>query len=150
MLIIRLNVKKQLSLYYRKSMQEPMKKLAYMFLIVGSLLAGANVVNAAEDGAKRKAKTRFVSCQEQTCQIKALIGDPDILLDGASKVEVNFSINEYNVITVNDIKTDNEALKKYIYSKLNGSRIHGNDVEMTNQTLKLLFRTEKQDIFVVY
>ena len=127
-----------------------MKKLAYMFLIVGSLLIGANVVNAAEDGAKRKAKTRFVSCQEQTCQIKALIGSPDIALKGSSKVEVNFSINEYNVITVNDIRTDNAELKQYIYSKVNGSRINGNDVEMSNQTLKLLFTTEKQEIFVVY
>jgi hypothetical protein len=127
-----------------------MKKLAYMFLIVGSLLMGANVVNAAGDGAKRKAKTRFVSCSEQTCQIKALIGSPDIALKGTSKVEVNFSINEYNVITVNEVKTDNEELKNYIYSKVNGSRIHGNEVEMTNQSLTIVFKSEKQEIFVVY
>ncbi|HVD98962.1 MAG TPA: hypothetical protein VNB90_12220 [Cytophagaceae bacterium] len=127
-----------------------MKKLAYMFLIVGSLLAGANVVNAAGDGAKKKAKTRFVSCSEQTSQIKALIGSPDLVLESTSKVEVNFSLNEYNVITVNDVKTDNADLKKYVYSKMNGNRIHGNDVDMKDQKITLVFKPEQQPIFSVF
>lgn len=126
-----------------------MKKLAYMFLLVGSLLVGANVVNAAGDGAKKKAKTRFVSCSEQTNQIKALIGNPEVLLDGSEKVEVNFSINEYNVITVNEVKTDNQELKNYIINKVNGSKINGNEVEMKNQTVSMVFRAE-ETVFTIY
>lgn len=126
-----------------------MKKLAYMFLLVGSLLMGANVVNAAGDGAKKKAKTRFVSCSEQTNQIKALIGNPEVLLDGSEKVEVNFSIDEYNVITVNEVKTDNQELKSYIISKVNGSKINGNEVDMKNQSVSMVFRPE-ETVFTIY
>ncbi len=127
-----------------------MKKLAYMFLIVGSLLVGANVVNAAADGAKKKAKTRFVTCSEQTNQMMALIGSPDILLNGTSKVEVNFNINEYNVITVNEVKSDNAELAKFVSSKINGTRIDGNEVQMKNQSLTLVFKTEQEEIYTVY
>ena len=128
-----------------------MKKLAFMFLLVGSLLIGANVVNAAGDGAKKnKAKTRFVTCSEQTDQIKALIGSPDILLDAASKIEVNFNISEDNTISVNEIKTDNVELEKFVFEKINGKRIEGNQVEMKNQTLSLVFKTGQADVFNVY
>ncbi len=125
-----------------------MKKLAYMFLLVGSLLLGTNVVNA--DGAKKKSRTKFVSCADQTCQIKALIGSPDIFLDRSSKVEVKFSINEYNVITVNEVNAENAELRNFVYNKMNGSRINGNEVEVKDQSLKLLFKPEVEEIFLVY
>jgi hypothetical protein len=128
-----------------------MKKLAFMFLLVGSLLIGANVVNAAGGGSKKdKAKTRYVSCSEQTNQIKALIGSPDILLDASSKVEVNFNISEDNTISVNEIKTDNVELEKFVFEKMNGKRIEGNQIEMKNQTLSLVFKTGQSDVYNVY
>ena len=128
-----------------------MKKLAFMFLLVGSLLIGANVVNAAGDGARKsKAKTRFVSCSEQTNQIKDLIGSPDILLDEASKVEVNFNISEDNTISINEIKTDNVELEKFVFERINGKKIEGNQIEMKNQTLSLVFKTGQSEVFNVY
>jgi hypothetical protein len=128
-----------------------MKKLAFMFLLVGSLLIGANVVNAAGDGAKKnKAKTRYVSCSDQTNQIKALIGSPDIVLNATSKIEVNFNISEDNTISVNEIKTDNVELEKFVFEKMNGQKIEGNQIEMKNQTLSLVFKTGQSDVFSVY
>jgi hypothetical protein len=128
-----------------------MKKLAFMFLLVGSLLIGTNVVIAAGDGAKKnKAKTRYVSCSDQTNQIKALIGSPDVLLETTSKVEVNFNISEDNTISVNEIKAENVELEKFVFEKINGKKIEGNQVEMKNQTLSLVFKTGQSDVYSIY
>ena len=84
-----------------------MKKLVYMFLLVGSLLIGANVVNAAESGSKKhKAKMKYVSCSDQTSQIKTLIGIPDLVFDESASVKVEFSISEDNIISVKEVKTN--------------------------------------------
>ncbi len=124
-----------------------MKKLVYMFLLVGSLLIGANVVNAA---GKNKTKMKYVSCADQTAQIKSLIGTPDLQLNGTSSVKVEFSIDENNIITVKEVKTDNAKLKEFVTQKLNGKRINGNCIEMKEQSLNLVFATQKEEIYTIY
>jgi hypothetical protein len=129
-----------------------MKNLVYMFLLVGSLLIGANAVNAAADGSKKhKAKMKYVSCSDQTSQIKSLIGNPDLSLKNeVSSVEVNFNISDDNVISVNNINSDNAELKEYVFKKLDGKAIRGNEVELKNQTLTLVFKAEKAKIYSIY
>lgn len=122
-----------------------MKKLVYMFLLVGSLLIGANSVNAAG-----KNKTKYVSCADQTTQIKELIGLPDLTLDKSSTVKVIFSISENNVISVSDVKTENEQLRKFVMNKLNGKRICGNNIEMKDQSFNLVFLAQKEEIYTIY
>jgi hypothetical protein len=124
-----------------------MKKLVYMFLLVGSLLIGANVVNAA---GKNKTRMKYVSCSDQTTQIKELIGTPDLSLSESSSVKVKFSISEDNIITVTDVKTDNEQLRNFVTSRLNGKRINGNHIEMKDQSLNLMFLAKKEEIYTIY
>ncbi len=128
-----------------------MKKLVYMFLLVGSLLIGANVVNAAGDGTKKnKAKMKYVSCSDQTIQIKTLIGSPDVLINESATVNVVFSISENNIVSVTEVNTENAKLKQYVLQKLNGKRINGNDVAMSDQSLMLVFQKQKEEIFTIY
>ena len=128
-----------------------MKKLVYMFLLVGSLLIGANVVNAAGDGAKKnKAKMKYVSCSDQTAQIKSLIGSPDLLLNETTNVTVKFNISENNIVSVSEVTTENARLKQYVMQKLNGKRIDGNDVAMNDQTFSLVFKKQEESIFTIY
>jgi hypothetical protein len=127
-----------------------MKKITFLFLIVGSLLIGTTLTNASNDGVdKNRSKTRFVSCEEQTTQINELIGNPGFI-KGSVKADIVFNMNEFNIITVSDVKTENEALKKYIYQKLNGKRIQGNEVEMLNQKLSMRFTNERDKTFLVF
>jgi hypothetical protein len=121
-----------------------MKKLVFMSLLVGSLLIGTTVVNAAGDGAmKSKDKMKYVSFSEQINQIKELIEGPDLILKDASRAVVNFDISEDNRITVNEIKTDNIELEKFIFEQMNGKKIKGNNVEMKNMMVAFVFRNEK-------
>ena len=115
-----------------------------MFLLVGSLLIGTNVVNATGNGAMNsKDKAKYVSLSEQVQQIKELIEGPDLELKDASRAVVNFNISEDNRISVNEIKTDNIELEKFIFGQLNGKKIKGNNVEMKNMILNFVFRNEK-------
>ena len=127
-----------------------MKKLVYMFLLVGSLLIGANVANAADYGNKKNKAKMYVSCSEQTAQLKALIGNPNLVLDQSYIVKVTFSINENNVVTINDIKTDNAELKRLVFQKLNGKQIEGNNVEINNQSLTIAFENQDDKSNVFY
>lgn len=129
--------------------KEPMKKLVYMFLLVGSLLIGANVVNATSHGNKKSKAKMVVSCSEQTAQIKALIGTPDLALTESALVKIAFSISENNIISVTDVKTDNAELKKFVFQKLNGKRIDGNNIEMKDQLLNIAFQNQEEK-FNVY
>ena len=124
-----------------------MKKLAYIFLLAGSLVMGINSVNAADDGAKSKAKTRFVSYNEQTSQIKVLIGTPGFEVGETTSIEVNFNMSEDNVLSVNSINTDNIKIEKYVFKQINGKKIKGNNIELKNQTIRVDFVPDKQVVF---
>ena len=56
---------------------------------------------------------------------------------------MNFDISEDNRITVNEIKTDNIELEKFIFEQMNGKKIKGNNVEMKNMMVAFVFRNEK-------
>ncbi len=124
-----------------------MKKLVYMFLLVGSLLIGTNGVSVA---GKNKTKMKYVSCADQTTQMKDLIGVPDLSIAESSPVKVEFSISEDNIISVTDVKTEDTKLKEFIFQKLNGKRINGNYIETKDQSLNLVFQTQKEEISTIY
>ncbi|MCS6824141.1 MAG: hypothetical protein NZ529_07565 [Cytophagaceae bacterium] len=126
-----------------------MKKLAIASISVGIMLSGI-ASYAGFDGAKEKAKTRFVSYEKQINRIKSLIGSPDVELDGPCKVVVNFTISKENVIYVNEINTDNPAIERYIFREIHGKKIKGNFVELKNQVLEFEFIPEKDNEYFIF
>ncbi|HSZ24476.1 MAG TPA: hypothetical protein VK766_02100 [Cytophagaceae bacterium] len=117
-----------------------MKKTTFLCFVIASLIVTVNVANAGIGGDKKQTKVKHVSSAEYTKQIKALIGTPDLSLESSFKVDVNFDVSEDNIISVNEIITDNVALEKYIFEKINGMKINGNDIEMKNKTLSFVFK----------
>lgn len=126
-----------------------MKKLSFIVLLVGSLLLGTTFAKASNYGEKDRTKSRYVTCAEQTSQMKELIGTPDFI-SKTTTLEIVFDLNEYNTITLSEVKTDNAELRKYVYRNLNGKRIFGNDRVMSNQSLNLVFNVQQETIFLVY
>lgn len=128
-----------------------MKKVVIVFLMVSSLLLGTNLVNATHNDTKKdRTKTKMVTCTEQVDQIMTLIGTPSFDMSGETKVVVRFSLNEHNLVEVTEVVTENAALQKYVIQKMNGKRIRGNEVEVKDQSLTILFVAEQNEVYTVY
>ena len=128
-----------------------MKNLTIVFLMISSLLLGHISANAVTTSTKKdRTKTKMVSSTEQVGQIMDLIGTPSLDIRNESKLVVHYSINEHNLIEVNDVETESKALKNYVMRNMNGKRIKGNDIEVKDLSLNIVFKSEKNEIYTIY
>jgi len=119
--------------------------------MISSLLLGHISANAVTTSTKKdRTKTKMVSSTEQVGQIMDLIGTPSLDIRNESKLVVHYSINEHNLIEVNDVETESKALKNYVMRNMNGKRIKGNDIEVKDLSLNIVFKSEKNEIYTIY
>jgi hypothetical protein len=127
-----------------------MKTLIYIALLASSFLIGKTWVYASDEDSGKTTRMQYVSCDAQTEQMKDIVGSPNVVLTNTTIVEVNFSLDADNTVHINSVKSEEAALEKVVYRKLNGKQINGNNIVVKNQTINLVFRPEKQTDFLIY
>lgn len=125
-----------------------MKKSAFVILLIGSLLTGMNVANAASSKAK-KAKARHVSMAEQKNLLGTMVSGA--LSDYASNsiVSLNVRVTEQNTISVVEINTEDKELEKTLIKALQGKKIKGNN-ENVSLVMTLEIVPEVQESSMVF
>jgi hypothetical protein len=124
-----------------------MKSLA---IIIASIFLLSTAALAGDGTAIKKSTKKAVNSQKQVAeQFSNLLGYPSDILDGASEtVMIAYSVDENNIMHVQEVSTSNAELKQYVLKHLDGKKMKNMQTEGKNGVVKVHFNGNKnQDLY---
>lgn len=117
---------------------------ASMFLLSTAALAGEGKVNM------RSHKKTANNKAQLSDKLSSMLDYPSYILDGTNEtVMIAYSIDENDVMHVQDIISPNSELKEYIFKRLDGKKMK--NVEGKNGVVKVQFNaTTNQRLFIQF
>lgn len=114
--------------------------IASIFLLSTAALAGEGTVN-------KRYHNKSVNGQIQLNEkISNMLGYPSYILDGASEaVMISYSVDENNIIHVQEISSPNIALKQYVLKHMDGKKMKNMHMEGKNGIVKVHFTGSKNE-----
>ena len=119
-----------------------MKNIA---LIIASIFLLSTAVLASEGTVTKKSHKNTVNSNVHlTDKISTMLGYPSYILNGASEtVMISYTVDENNVIHVQEISTSNAELKAYVLKHLEGKKIKNMQMDGKNGVVKVQFNGSK-------
>ncbi len=107
-------------------------------LLTLTLLLGLSIGTMAENHGKKNTADRAASLK---ASITNVLHVPEFLKknEGATSVELTFSINDSNQMVVENVYTNDDRLKAYVTEKLNGMPVTGDLSTNTVYSITLHF-----------
>lgn len=119
--------------------------IASIFLLSTAAIAGEGTVN-------KRSNQESKNSQILTQKISNMLGYPSYILNGTSEtVMISYSVDENNMIHVQEISTSNIALKQYVLKHMDGKKMKKNHMEGKNGVVKVHFNgTQSEKIYFQY
>lgn len=119
-----------------------MKKLA---IIIASVFLFGTVALAGEGVANKKSLNKSTKAQIQLSEkISNMLGYPSYILEGKSEaIMIAYSVDENNIIHVDEILSSNIALKQYVLKHMDGKTMKKMHMEGKNGVVKVHFNGNK-------
>ncbi|MFN8415632.1 MAG: hypothetical protein U0U66_04790 [Cytophagaceae bacterium] len=121
-----------------------MKKL---FFIIAMVFTASAVTMASNSGSKSSKGTKVRSTNRTISDL--MLSAP--VKAGEQSVLVSFSVDNQGVMHVQQVLTNDESMKTYVFQHLNGKRINLSDAERERGVVKLVFHnTNNSNLYFQY
>jgi len=109
-----------------------------IFLLSTAAFAGKGIAN--------KKSHKLTNAQNQVSKnFSNMLGYPSSILDGTSEtIMIAYSVDENDVIHVQEISSSNPELKKYVLKHLDGKKMKNVQMEGKNGVVKVQFNGDKK------
>jgi hypothetical protein len=127
-----------------------MKKLV---IIIASVFLFGTFALAGEGGSNKKSLNESTKTQiKLSAKINNMLTYPSDILDGKSEaIMIAYSIDENNIIHVDEILSSNIALKQYVLKHMDGKKMRNMYMEGKNGVVKVQFNgNESQKLYLQY
>ena len=113
--------------------------IAPLFLLSTATFAGEGT------GTKKSHKKVETTNSHLTDKFSTMLGYPSYILDGATEtVMISYSVDENNIIHVQEISSSNAELKKYVLKHLEGKKMKNMQMEGKSGVVKVQFSGTKR------
>lgn len=111
-----------------------------VFMLSTAAFAGEGTVN------KKSGKKSGNSKIQLTEKISNMLGYPSAILDGESEaVMISYSVDEKNIIHVQEISSANTTLKEYVLKHMDGKKMKKMHMEGKSGVVKVHFNANKKE-----